>query len=120
MDKSTTKKEIIIYLEQFHGKSFCYGGKLARDVHGITGTKESVVERRCRELVFAGILEKQLVQIDGQGPRVVQYRVKPLEAYSARPENGIDYTADNIYDAIRRPDLKPELSTDSVVQSLKL
>src|SRR3990167_925757 len=106
MDKSTTKQEIIIYLEQFHGKSFCYGGKLARDVHGITGTKESVVERRCRELVFAGILEKQLVQIDGVGARVVRYRLKPQEAYSARPEN--DYTADNIYDAIGRPDLKPQ------------
>ena len=34
-----------------------------------------MVERRCRELVNEGILEKQLVQIDGVGARVVQYRV---------------------------------------------
>ena len=70
-----TKTEIIKHLEANYGKSWIYGGKLAREVRELTGTKESVVERRCRELVNEGILEKQLVQIDGVGARVVQYLV---------------------------------------------
>ena len=70
-----TKSDIIKHLEANYGKSWIYGGKLAREVRELTGTKESVVERRCRELVNEGILEKQLVQIDGVGARVVQYRV---------------------------------------------
>ena len=70
-----TKTEIIKHLEANYGKNWCYGGKLAREIRELTGTKESVVERRCRELVNAGILEKQLVQIDGVGARVVQYKM---------------------------------------------
>lgn len=70
-----TKSDIIKHLEANYGKNWIYGGKLAREIRELTGTKESVVERRCRELVNEGILEKQLVQIDGVGARVVQYRV---------------------------------------------
>ena len=71
-----TKTEIIKHLEENYGKSWIYGGKLAREIRELTGTKESVVERRCRELVNDGILEKQLVQIDGVGAKVVQYRIQ--------------------------------------------
>ena len=70
-----TKIDIIKHLEDNYGKDWIFGGRLAREIHELTGTKESVVERRCRELENAGILEKQLVQIEGQGARVVQYRI---------------------------------------------
>ena len=70
-----TKIDIIKYLEENYGDVWTYGGKLAREVRELTGTKESVVERRCRELVNENVLEKKLVQIDGVGPRVVMYRI---------------------------------------------
>jgi len=57
-----TKIEIIKYLKAEYGDKFCFGGKLARAIHELTGTKESVVEKRARELVESGLLEKQLVQ----------------------------------------------------------
>lgn len=71
-----TKVDIIKYLEENYGDVWTYGGKLAREVRELTGTKESVVERRCRELVNENVLEKKLVQIDGVGPKVVMYRIQ--------------------------------------------
>lgn len=73
MNQTTIKQIIIKYLEENYGDKWCFGGALARAIHDITGTKESVVERRARELVQSGVLEKQLVQVDGEGPRVVMY-----------------------------------------------
>ena len=107
--KSTIKISVIKYLEANHGKNWCWAGTISRAIHEETGHKESVIERHgLRKLREEGILEVDYAQVDGSGPRCSRYRVKPLEAYSARPENGIDWNADNIYDAIRRPDLKPQ------------
>src|SRR3990167_9852265 len=94
-----TKIDIIKHLEDNYGKDWVFGGRLAREVHELTGTKESVVERRCRELENAGILEKQLVQVEGQGARVVQYRIQenPLieaDLVISPPEERIPTKAD--------------------------
>lgn len=71
-------KELIIkHLEDNYGNSFCWGGVLARAIHDQTGTKESVVERRARELVKSGILEAVYDQIDGKGAKCVRWRIKP-------------------------------------------
>ncbi len=73
--KETIKHDIIKYLEG-HGH-FVYGGSIARNIHELRGCKESVVERRCRELAEEGVLEKAYEQVDGKGPRVVMYRLAP-------------------------------------------
>ena len=67
--------KILIIKELEANGNWIFSGKLARIIHEITGTKESVVERRARELVRAGVIERELVQIEGTGPRVVRYRI---------------------------------------------
>ena len=84
-----TKLQIIKHLEENYGKSWIYGGKLAREVRELTGTKESVVERRCRELVNENVLEKQLIQIDGVGPKVVMYRVVDVKEECNHPAGSV-------------------------------
>ncbi len=51
-----------------------YGGTIDEYVRNIVGAKASNVGRRCRELHEAGVIERQLVQIDGKGAWVVQYK----------------------------------------------
>src|SRR3990167_9026373 len=101
MDKTTIKIEIIRYLEA-NGPKF--GGQI-EDYIRQTGAKSSNTSRRCRELVNSGVLERELVKVEGVPNKVVRYLVKPftksvlgvyketqgvksLEAYSARPEDG--------------------------------
>ena len=72
MDKQTIKISVIKYLES-QGPTF--GGKMARELARELEHKESVIERRARELVQAGVLKADYVQIDGAGPRCVKYSV---------------------------------------------
>ena len=87
---NTIKISVIKYLEANHGTNWCWSGIISRAVHEETGHKESVIERHgLRKLREEGILEVDYAQVDGSGPKCSRYRVKPLEAYSTRPENGI-------------------------------
>ena len=63
-------------LENLSYEHYVWGGKVARTVHEITGAKESVVERRCRELVEEGKIEVEYEQVEGKGPHCVMYRRK--------------------------------------------
>lgn len=69
----TTKQLIIQKLEEDGG--WVWAGKLAREIHEITLQKESVIERRCRELVELNFIEKELAQVGGEGPRCVRYKI---------------------------------------------
>lgn len=69
----TIISNILWYLEH---KDFLFAGTIARRIHEITGAKESVIERRLRELHEDEKLERQYVQVDGKGPHVVQYKMK--------------------------------------------
>lgn len=77
--KLTIPKSIHDYLK---GKEWMFGGKIARDVAGITEHKESVVERRLREMTedkedTPALLEKRLIaNPNGKGLPVIQYRLK--------------------------------------------
>ena len=73
----STKALVIKKLEE--SGDWIFSGKLARIIHELTGTKESVVERRARELVRAGVIERELVQVEGTGPRVVRLRIPKVE-----------------------------------------
>lgn len=74
--------EIIKYLEE--KGSWTAGGTLERDLGYALNHKNSNISRRARELTEGDnpVLERQLVKINGKGPRVVQYRVKPLPIVS--------------------------------------
>lgn len=69
-----TVKEMI--LEYLSYDQYAWGGKLARDICQRTGHKESVVERRVRELVNEGLVENDYQQVDGKGPHCVLHRKK--------------------------------------------
>lgn len=71
------KTEIIKELEYFGDWEF--SGKLCRKVADLLKRKESNVERRCRELVESGWIEKKLVDNPQGGNQVVMYRIKKLE-----------------------------------------
>jgi len=74
MKHDTIKYEIIKYLDT--QKYFVFGGAVGRAIHDLTGAKESIVERRCRELVKEGRLERELRQVGGFGPKCVCYKIK--------------------------------------------
>ena len=74
---NSIKTIIIKFLEAEYGNKFCWGGVLARAIHDQTGTKESVVERRARELVKSGVLESVYDQVEGKGAKCVMWRIKP-------------------------------------------
>ena len=86
----STKQLIIKYLEAEYGNKFCWGGVLARAIHDQTGTKESVVERRARELVKSGVLEAIYEQPEGKGAKCVRWRIKPPEVVYPQAEYGQD------------------------------
>lgn len=67
------KKEVLAYLYQ--QPSYVFGGVIDDYIHKETGAKTSNVSRRCRELFEAGLIDRQLVQVDGKGPFVVKYRL---------------------------------------------
>ena len=75
--KNQNDLHIIKYLEENYGNKWCWAGVLARAIHDLTGTKESVVERKARYLVREGILEKELAQVEGKGPMCVKYKILP-------------------------------------------
>src|SRR3990167_5862390 len=54
-----------------------FGGTLDSDIAAMCECKQSNVSRRARELVNDGKIERRLIQIDGKGPKVVQYRYLP-------------------------------------------
>lgn len=94
---NSIKSLIIQFLEANYGNKFCWGGVLARAIHDQTGTKESVVERRARELVKSGVLEAVYDQVEGKGAKCVRWRVvsEPItehQDYSDRilQDKGID------------------------------
>lgn len=72
---NTIKQSIIQYAEEKN--TWIFGGILERELGYLTEHKNSNISRRCRELVNEGKLEKRLVQVDGKGPYVVQYRIAP-------------------------------------------
>ena len=75
----TSIKQIIIqHLEAEYRKSFAWGGVLARAIHDLTGTKEAIVERRCRELVKSGLLEAIYEKVNGEGHSCVRYRIAKI------------------------------------------
>lgn len=74
MSKESIKYEIVKELEQHN--DYVFGGTLARELGYRLKHKESVIERRARELVNEGVIEKTFTQVDGKGPHVVQYRIK--------------------------------------------
>ncbi len=79
--KNTVNYEIIKYLDSqvdlFNSKpKFVFAGVISRAVHDLTKCKESIIERRCRELAREGKLEADYQQVNGKGPHVVLYRVK--------------------------------------------
>ena len=71
--KDSIKQAIIRYIEAEGG--WQYAGKIEDHIRSLMGSKASNASRRMRELEVAGILEKQLVQINNEGPRVVQYKL---------------------------------------------
>jgi predicted transcriptional regulator len=64
---------ILAYLHA--SPSWVWAGTLAREVGRENKTKESVVERRARELHEAGLVDSEYVQVEGVGPRCVRYRL---------------------------------------------
>ena len=73
--KNSTRYEIVKYLETEHNNSFVFAGTIARKIHEMTGTKESQVERRLREMTNDGVLEKIYSSVNGKG-RFVCYKQK--------------------------------------------
>ena len=74
------RQETTKYLEANEG--FQWAGSISRAVHELTGQKESIVERRLREYENEGLLIKTYEQVNGQGPKCVLYRLKPLSERS--------------------------------------
>ncbi len=72
--KPTINYEILKHLDT--QKSFVFAGLIARTIHDLTGAKESVVERRLRELYASGRLERTYERVGGVGPSCVLYRIK--------------------------------------------
>ena len=74
----TIKQSIIRYLEE--NKDWQYGGAISRAVAEIHLCKESNVERRQRELEDESKIESwYVVNPNGRGNKVVQYRLKPMQ-----------------------------------------
>jgi DNA-binding Lrp family transcriptional regulator len=76
--KKTIDEHIVSYLIE-KPTEWRFGGVIDDHVRGIAGAKASNVGRRCRELFAAGVVDRQLVQIDGKGPWCVMYRIKADE-----------------------------------------
>lgn len=76
----TIKQSIINYLEEQGG--WQYAGKIARVVADIHSCKESNCERRMRELVKAGIIDRELIKLEGVANKVVRYSVARAEGQS--------------------------------------
>ena len=73
--KLTVKALIVQYLSENYGWQF--GGKIDREVGDWGHVKESNVSRRCRELVTAGVILRQIVPFEGR--RVVQYKLNQTD-----------------------------------------
>lgn len=71
---NTIKQAIVSYLEGLNGLSE-WGGTLAREIAYRTKHKESVVERRCRELAEEGRIKVTRERVNGKGPLCVKYSV---------------------------------------------
>lgn len=67
------KQYIIQYLEE--SGDWVYGGILEDTIRSMLGAKASTVSRECRTLAGKGVLQNQLVQVNGKGPKVVMYRI---------------------------------------------
>jgi len=71
MKPKTVAEEILSYLE---GCNQCvWGGQLAREIASRCKCKESVVERRARELVADEKINATYDQVNGKGPMCVKY-----------------------------------------------
>ena len=94
---TSIKQEIIIYLEQ-NGPQF--GGQIEDYIRSIYGAKASNASRRCRELEKAGVLEKELIKLEGVANKVVRYRIVPLSKFAVfvptKLGNGMHYTHDGL------------------------
>lgn len=64
-------------IKELDGKDYVFGGVIERKVSELHNCKTSNVGRRLRELENAGTIEAKYVQIEGRGPKVVQYRLVP-------------------------------------------
>lgn len=78
--KVPIKNHIISYLQEKN--TWVFGGTLEDALRLQTGHKASYVARECRELCEKGLLERQLVLVEGR--RVVQYRYKQNSAPQTR------------------------------------
>jgi len=63
-----------------------YAGKVAREIRDVSGHKESTIERQMRYLVNRGILLRDLIQINEEGPRVVRYKLAPEREIITKPK----------------------------------
>lgn len=66
-------------VEFLKGKDYTFGGVIEDFIRQTDGAKSSNASRRCRELAQAGVLETRRVQVQGEGPWVIQYRIKTYE-----------------------------------------
>ena len=73
----TIKKIIVQHYEGIG--DWAFAGKVAREIAYKEILKESNVERRMRELVKSGTLERRLVDVEGVANKVVQYRIAKVE-----------------------------------------
>lgn len=74
-------KESIIRFIEDNGPKF--GGQIEDHIRSVAGAKSSNASRRCRELVNDGILERELVKIEGVENKVVMYKLNTMQ----KPEN---------------------------------
>ncbi len=68
-------KSLIIKYVEAHGPK--YGGQIEDYIRDLHGSKASNASRRCRELVNEGFLYASKVRINGEGPWVVKYSIRP-------------------------------------------
>lgn len=71
----TLKETILSYMSTTYGAKGEWAGKLCREIHEITKSKEAIIERRMRELAEDKLLDKCHAQINDKGPHYTRYRL---------------------------------------------
>ena len=98
-DKTSIKQEIIRYLESQGPKS---KSKIEDYIRAEMGNNGDTISRRIREMVVDGVLRKDLREFEGK--KYWEYSVVDQDV---KEERVIDWSKDNLADALGRPDLKP-------------
>lgn len=86
------KTLIIKYLEGQGG--WVFGGVIEDYMRAEFGTKGGTTSKRLRELTWGDspILEKDLIQVNGEGPQVVRYRIVRIQI----PVRGVDSKSEEV------------------------